>query len=107
MRHGPVEFSPFAYASEWTNRPEYLNSETTSNSRDFLVLRNEFPVHDHREFVDAAVETLGKLGSGSATPKNFGEFPCIFPAYQGSDAREEFPTDSPHRQSGNEGRDFP
>ena len=76
--HRPVEFSPFAYASEWTNRLEYLSSETTSNSRDFLVLRNEFPVHDHRKFIATAAATLGQLDSGSARPQNFGEFFCIF-----------------------------
>ena len=33
---------------------------------------------------------------GSARPESE-EIPCIFPAYQGTAARDEFSPDSPHR----------
>jgi len=81
VRNRSVDSWPFARAREWTNRLEYLSSETTSNSHDFPVHRIKFPVPDHRELDATAAETLGNLGPDSlregSNRRNSLYFPCL------------------------------
>ncbi len=51
--------------------------------QDFPARRNYFPVLDHRESVDKALETLEKLSCGSASSIKFGRISLYFPCISG------------------------
>jgi hypothetical protein len=65
--------------------------------QNFPARRNEFPVSDHRELAATAVKRLGNSDPFSAGESDSGEFPCTFPAYQGTSRRDEFAPDCFHR----------
>ena len=77
--------------------PDGRGFESLPARRDFSARRNDFPVPDHRESVATTSERLGISALAPAGQSDIGEIPCTFPTDQGTDSRDEFARDCPHR----------